>query len=392
MNKSGSTLRGVLLIAGTSIGGGMLALPVLTSLGGFVPSIAIYFACWVFMACTGLLFLEICHALPADSNIVTMAEHTLGFFGKAAAWILYLFLFNCLTLAYVVGCGRIISESLAGAIPSWIGPLLFVLVLSPVIYIGTRLVSKINVFLMLGLGLSFTTFILVGYHYVKPELLLHADWSKSLIALPITFAAFAYQGTVPTLVNYLNHDKKKTRIAVLGGSFITFIVYIIWQWLILGIVPVYGAGGLAEALENGQTAVAPLKNFVSLEKINIIGQSFAIFAMVTSFLGVSLGLIDFLADGLKIKKDAQGKVILCSLVFAPALVLAWSFPHVFLTALDYAGGIGCALLLGLMPILMVWNLRSQNKQSERFLPGGKVVLVIMTLFVVFELICELIPK
>src|SRR6202034_2531754 len=106
MKTHGGLLGGSLLVAGTSIGGGMLALPVLTSVGGFVPSLVIYFSCWLFMACTGLLFLEVSLWLHAEANIVSMADRTLGKIGKYAAWGLYLFLFYCLTLAYIVGCGN----------------------------------------------------------------------------------------------------------------------------------------------------------------------------------------------------------------------------------------------------------------------------------------------
>ena len=78
MNKSGSVFGGALLVAGTSIGGGMLALPVLTSLGGFIPSLFIYLCCWLFMTCTGLLFLEVSLWMHAEANIVSMADRTLG--------------------------------------------------------------------------------------------------------------------------------------------------------------------------------------------------------------------------------------------------------------------------------------------------------------------------
>ncbi|HKZ00308.1 MAG TPA: aromatic amino acid transport family protein, partial [Rhabdochlamydiaceae bacterium] len=54
----GHLLGGILLVAGTSIGVGMLALPVATAAGGFVPSLLIYLICWIFMMCTGLLILE----------------------------------------------------------------------------------------------------------------------------------------------------------------------------------------------------------------------------------------------------------------------------------------------------------------------------------------------
>ena len=105
-NHKSSVLAGSLLVAGTSIGGGMLALPVLTAYAGFLPSAVIFFLCWLFMASTGLLFLEVSQWMQRDANIVSMAESTLGKVGKYFAWVVYLFLFYCLTVAYMVGCGN----------------------------------------------------------------------------------------------------------------------------------------------------------------------------------------------------------------------------------------------------------------------------------------------
>lgn len=386
--KNTSITQGALLVAGTSIGGGMLALPILTGLGGFVPSIVIYLLCWLFMACTGLLLLEVVCWLPTDSNIVTMADHTLGKVGKYISWVLYLFLFYCLTLAYIVGCGDLVGQ--LGALPEWAGMLIFVVLFSPFIFLGARVVGKLNIYLMAALGFFYCAFVFLGFRYVNAELLVPRNWSLSLLGLPVAFTAFAYQGIIPTLVNYMHHDIAKTRKAILIGSFIPLIAYAIWQWLILGIIPVGGENGLMAALDKGQNAVYPLKHFINSPWVYIVGQFFAFFALITSFFGVTLGLLDFLADGFKLEKTEWNKVLLTLLIILPPLAFALIYPHLFLIALDYAGGYGCAILLGLIPILMVWRGRYHlGLTSQYALPGGKPVLIALVLFVLFELGCQI---
>ncbi len=389
IKQGGSLLGGVMLIAGTTIGGGMLALPVLTSVGGFGPSLLIYFLCWAFMASTGLLFVELCSWMSKESNIITMARLTLGKGGEIAAWALYLFLFYSLTLAYVVGCGDLFSQLFSADITRWMGSLIFVLLAVPFVFIGPRIVTPLNMVLMVCLGVTYFAFVIMGSPQVDINLLKYHDWPKSLYALPIAFTAFAYQGTVPTLFNYLGRSVKRTRQSVIIGSLIPLIAYIIWQWLILGIVPVSGEHGLLATLRAEENAVMPLKYFLQNPSVYIIGQCFAFFAIVTSFFGVTLGLLDFLADGLRIDKTAGGKVILCLLMFVPPLTFAYFKPNVFLSALDYAGGIGCALLLGLLPVLMVWSGRYRMEHcAQQVLPGGRLALVVLILFVALELICE----
>jgi len=389
-NGHGTVLKGSLLVAGTSIGGGMLALPVLTSLGGFLPSIVVYLFCWLFMTCTGLLFVELSLSMDKGANLISMSQRTLGWGGKALSWILYLGLFYCLSVAYIVGCANLLSQLLNSRIPDWLAPIIVLLIFSPFVFVGTRLVGRLNIFLMAGLIISFFAFLILGLPFVKRELLAYHDWSKTLLALPIAFASFAYQGTVPTLVEYMGHDARRIRIAVCTGTSVTFIIYIIWQWLIQGIVPTFAPGGLAEALENGQNAVQPLRNFIDAPIVYAVGQGFAFFALVTSFFGVALGLMDFLADGLTIKKTTLGKLFLCALVFLPPLLIALTHPHVFLSALGYAGGYGCALLLGVFPILMAWEARYRTEMHPpRLLPGGKPLLILLLLFVICELIFEI---
>jgi tyrosine-specific transport protein len=389
MSDRSQTMKGILLVAGTSIGGGMLALPVLTCLAGFVPSLVVYLVCWLFMACTGLLLLEVCLWMEPDSNIISMAQRTLGQVGKAAAWILYLFLFYCLTLAYIVGCGDLVVE-LFGGLPEWAGSLIFVLLFSPIIYAGTRIAGRINIWLMAGLAISYSAFVILGFKHVKLELLSNRGWSYTIAALPIAFTAFAFQGIIPTLVAYMQRNVNSSRKAIIIGSFLPFVVYAIWQGLILGIVPTYGKDGLLEALQRGENAVQPLKNYLNNPQVFIIGQFFAFFALVTSFLGVTLGLQDFLADGLSIKKDVWGKFVLSLIIFLPPLLISFIHPGLFLMALDFAGGFGCALLLGALPILMVWAGRYHLKlKSNEMLPGGRIMLSILLLFVIFEITSQI---
>jgi tyrosine-specific transport protein len=93
-------------------------------------------------------------------------------------------------------------------------------------------------------------------------------------------------------------------------------------------------------------------------------------------LGVSISLMDFLADGLHVKKTPLGRLGLSLLTFAPPLYFAISYPRIFFIALGYAGGFGVAILLGLLPALMVWSGRYRLGLSGAYqAPGGKAALL-----------------
>lgn len=383
-----------LLVAGTAIGAGMLALPVATAQGGFWPASVIFFLCWIFSASTGLLLLEACMWLPKDTNIISLSTHLLGKKGKIASWFLYLFLFYSLTVAYMAGGGAFVNEVAQNVLTPKMAIFFFVLIFSPIIYIGTHAVDRVNAILMIGIIVSFFGFVAVSSNVVKPQLLTRINWPLSFLALPLIFTSFSYQGIIPSLRNYFHSDSKSVRKAIIFGTFFPLIVYIIWEYLILGIVPLTGSNGLLAAKSRGFTAVMPLKHFVDFPYIYFLGQAFAFFALTTSFLGVTLGLFDFLSDGLKLPKKGFYKILLFIIVYLPPMIIAMLNPNIFISALNYAGGIGCALLLGLIPIFMVWSGRYKKKLGREHLQlkGGKCALILLSCFIVFELIIEIINE
>ncbi len=390
-HKAGHLLGGTLLVAGTSIGVGMLALPVATAQGGFFPSLLVYLVCWLFMLSTGLLVLEACVWMPKEANLITMARRLLGKGGESFCWIVYLFLFTCLMIAHTAAGGSIVSHISGQTIPLWAGALIYIAIFSPAVYLGTLWVDRLNMGLMTGVIISYFLFIFIAAAHVNFPLLMHMEWSKSWLALPIVFTAFGFQSLIPTLMTYMERDTKKVRFAMIAGTLIPLLIYIIWQFLILGILPLEGKAGLLEALKNGQNAVEPLGAFLQNPLLGKIGTVFAFFAMTTSMFGLSIGFMDFLADGLKLKKKALKRMVPYSIVFILPLIITWVDPTVFLQALNFAGGIGVALLLGAMPIMMVWVGRYKQKLSHAHqqIPGGKIPLVILMAFVVFELTIQL---
>lgn len=389
----GHVLGGALLIAGTTIGVGMLALPVVTGAGGFLPAITIYILCWLFMLCTGLLLLEACTWMPKDSNLITMATRLLGPIGKNVCWVVYLFLFLTVMIAHLVGGGAILSEISGNTMPASVALVFYTLLFSPIVYFGTKWVDRTNITLLLGVAVSYFLFIGFSYSHVNLDLLKHTNWPKAWLALPVLFSAFTFQVIIPTLMTYMDRNVKKVRLSIILGSSIPLVVYLVWELLILGIVPPEGPQGLIEAAKLGKTAVMPLKHFVGSPLLFSVGKAFAFFTMTTSYIALALAYFDFLADGLRIKKVGFNKVLLCIAVFVPPAIVGLTYPHIFISALSYAGGISCAILFGLFPPLMVWIGRYVKKYQYRpQLPGGKATLSILILFVIAELVLEIVQE
>jgi tyrosine-specific transport protein len=379
IHSLGHVVGGTLLVAGTTIGVGMLALPVATGSAGFIPSFALYIFCWLFMLCTGLLLVEINLWMPKDTSFISMAEEVLGPVGKNIFWVAYLFLFITVMIAHIAGGGEVLKSIQGWPFSQWISTLIYTLAFAPVIYLGTRSVDRLNLFLITGVVFFYLGFVGVSISTVQLKLLTHTEWVKTWFALPILFTAFTYQVIIPTLMSYMKRHVRKVRIAILIGSSIPLFIYLLWEFVILGIVPVEGPFGLIETASRGQNAVTPLKHFVQSEWILTFSHWFAFFALTTSFVPLALSFFDFLADGLKWEKKGARRLSLTAAVFGIPAMIAIIYPNIFLVALGYAGGISCAFLFGLMPPLMVWVGRyiKHYPADTRQLFGGKPLLAVL---------------
>lgn len=379
-----------LLVAGTSIGAGMLALPVVTALGGIFPSAFVYFLCWIFSLSTGLLLVEILSWMGEGVNFVSIGNHFFGRKGKVLAWALYLFLFYSLSVAYMAGGGKIVSYMFSGA-SSEMAIFLFALFFAVFVVAGTQTAGRLNYLLMSGLVVSYALVLLFGIGNIEWDRLKGGSVIAAFLALPVIFTSFSYQGLVPTLYSYLHGNVKWLKRSIIVGTSIPLVVYVIWDILMKGMIPIEGKYGLLEAQKEGLTAVDSLRHFLPNSPVHFIGKCFEFFAITSSLIGVTLGLMDFLSDSLRIAKNGLRKVFLGLVVFVPPMLIAMLNPAIFLRALGYAGGIGCAILLGLIPILAVWKGRYQMKlhHVQGRMPGGKILLGTLFLFVIFEIGIEL---
>jgi tyrosine-specific transport protein len=389
-----STLSAILLVAGTCIGGGMLALPIATGVSGFLPSLVVMAICWFAMTATALLLLEVSLWMKEGAHVITMTSEILGPWGKRVAWVLYLFICYASLVAYAAGGGAQMASACEHygniCISKDMGALLFATIFTGVIFVGHWFVGRVNTLLFGAMIIAYFGLVGTGFSEVKFKLLKYQHWPTSLIAVPLLLTAFSFQTMVPSLTPYLKRNAKALRMAIIGGTFLAMMIYLVWQWIILGIVPVEGDNGLAQALAQGSMpATEFLRQHVTGQWVSLIAEFFAYFAIATSFLGIALGLFDFLADGLKIKKNAQGKAILGLLIIVPTLIIATKFERVFMTAMDASGGLGDTILNGIIPVLMVWKGRYiLGYGSEYRLPGGKVILGAIALFFALGLTVE----
>ena len=357
MNKSkvfGSTL----IIAGTTIGAGMLALPLASAGIGFSTSLFLMLGLWALMAFTALLMVELHQFAESDATLHTLAHTILGTKGKWIASFAVMFLFYALCAAYIAGGGaqfnQRISDIAGIELNGQITTLLFTLLVAGVVTIGTHSVDKVNRVLF---GLKLIAMVLV-LSFLAPNItsqyLLSMPLQQGLIvaAIPVVFTSFGFHGSIPSIVRYLDGDVRSLRKVMIAGSALPLVIYVFWQSVTLGVV---SQEQLLSDTSLGALLVS-LSQTVHQSNLSVIVGVFADLALLTSFIGVSLGLFEFMGDSLSKKLGNAKRVKTAAITFLPPLGFALFYPQGFIMALGYAA-IALSVLAILLPTVMVYKVR-----------------------------------
>jgi tyrosine-specific transport protein len=382
-------LGSILLVIGTAIGAGLLALPVATAHAGFVYTSLLMIVIWFFMTCSALLILEVNLRMPLNSNLISMTKSTLGRPAAAIMWCAYLLLLYSVISAYSAG-GADIVHSLLQMIhvnaPTWIDVLLFIGCLIFIVYRGIRSVDWANRGLMIVKLGAFFCLILLALPHTR-----FTDWPAGnthgmSTAIMVIVTSFAFAIIVPSLRVYLKSDRRRIYIAIMSGSIVALICYLLWIFVIQTIIPQQQLIAVSQSGHPVGGLISALIAHLQTPIITTLVHLFAAICMMTSFLGVALSLTDFIADGLNLRTTKQDKCIVFLTAFLPPMIIVLFFPGIFIKALSYAG-IFCVIILILFPALMAWKIRKRKTEGDAYqLRGGQPLLAIIILFATVLLI------
>ena len=387
-----------MIIAGTAIGAGMLANPTATSGVWFLGSVLVLLYVWLCMYLSGLMLLEATLHFPQGASFHTVVRGLLGpgwslVTGFTVAFVLY-----SLTYAYIFVGGGLTQNSLV-TISGWLteqpvtisrelSAVVFLLVLATSVWISTKVVDRFSTVLIGGMLVSF--FLSTGslLQSVTLEVLLDSAvagesnyWRYAWAALPVCLASFGYHGNVPSLVSYYNKQAQPVARSILWGSLLALGIYLLWQLAVQGnlpraeFAPVIAADGDVTAL------LAGLNNYVTTDAVARFLNAFAFMAIASSFLGVTLGLFDYLRDLFAFSDTALGRLKTAAVTYVPPLLACLLFPTGFVKVMGYVG-LMAAIWAALIPALLVRASRKRYPNAAYQVKGGAWLVGFVVLFAV----------
>lgn len=385
MKTNGSIFGGALIVAGTTIGAGLLAIPIISAQLGFIGSLLLMFGICALMTYTAFVTIEINLYLGKGTNISCAAEQVLGKWGRMLSTFSILLLYYALLSAYIAGGTSTIKEMLSSYLnvdlPSILPEILFTMILGYVIYSCTKAVDHLNRVLFTIKLIIFVVLVCILFPAINQSNLLNTPSNLqsvwAMIAIFVT--SFGFHGSIPSIIDYVGTNPKRLFLTFLVGSLIPLAIYIVWEWATLGVLPLVGPFSFDNVYNNNNdvgTFIGELNSVAGGSTITWATNGFAALAIATSFLGVGIGLFDFFIQKGNFSNKTNGRLISAFLTFLIPFVFAIFYPQGFVIALTYAG-LALTIIAVIMPSLIALKIRRRQDYNPSYkAPGGTFMLVL----------------
>ncbi|OMO30696.1 tyrosine transporter [Vibrio splendidus] len=375
-----------LIIAGTALGAGMLAIPMVLAQFGLL-----YGTLLMVLICFGttyaaLLLLEATIKAGGGLGLNSIARKTLGKQGQLLTNGLLYALLICLLMAYILGAGDLLSKLLSNfgvELTATTSQVVFTLLAGAVVASGTGVIDKLNrALFFVMLASLFATMVFLAPSMTQENLMQvtshdHVDLIKTSAIL---FTSFGFMVVIPTLVSY-NHEAtdKQLRNMVIVGSLIPLVCYLCWLFAVVG--------NLSEEQFRSFKNVSDLMAAFEAQSpwVGNVLSTFTGLALLTSFFGVAMALFNQNKDMFN-QNTAVTYCISFILPLAGSLLAA----DKFLQVLNYAGII-LVFLAVFVPLVMVHKQRFMKVAEDRYsAEGGRPMMLFSLLFGCFLLISQVI--
>ncbi|MDN3629370.1 amino acid permease [Vibrio lentus] len=322
-----------LILSGTALGAGMLAIPMVLAQFGFMISSVLMLLIFIGTTYSALLLAEACTKTKDNSGMSSVAYLTLGSKGKHFINALFYLLLVCMLIAYILGVGDIIHKLLLDVgidISASVAYTVFSLLMGVIVVAGKSYIDKLNRGLFIMMVVMLFIVIASLFSNIRLDYLTQASkyTANDVVQYSaVIFTSFASMVVIPSLVIYNREaTQKQIRNMILLGSVIPLICYLTWLFAIIGNL---GTDAISQ-FHNISELISAFSGQSSWLKVVIA--LFSALALVTSFLGVSMALYDQNKDAV-----TNNKLLAYALTFVLPLVLAELFASQFVSMLDYAG-------------------------------------------------------
>jgi len=326
-------LHSSLLVAGTSIGAGLLALP-MTSVNIGIGLLTVTILLMLFVSYhTSMMVVRLNEIYQTPASVVDIAKKhgdKLTFGMLSASF--YGLSFAVLT-AYFSGLADTVSKNWSlnynGVVIACGIGLFLCLCLKETVFANLN-----SVFVLLLVGIISASVFTIGFSNVPSELLFASpQWNEIPTFLPVIFCSFVMQMICPHVYAYLEHDVRKVRFAIFIGLLLIVTVYLSWTVCVLTKI-FESSPEFFQQMQAHRVSVGELTKFLckasGSDVIETLLKFLTVFGITTSAIGVAVGMMHAL--GTHMPKSAA-RIVIC---FVPT-VINFLCPNAFVAIFAIVG-------------------------------------------------------
>jgi tyrosine-specific transport protein len=398
MKKLGATM----LVAGTAIGSGMLALPITLAKLGLFQAVCLMIATSILTYYSALINLEL-HLQSSSKKTLSLgklAKYFSGigaeFIGSASVKLLSFALMAVFIYAGSSVSGKLIKNVLGIDLGFEYIAFFYSFFAVVILSIPMRFTDYINRILFICL-ICVTGIIISGLSTmidwnILPETTTSINIASWYSALPIVFTSFGFQASIPTIVDYCDRNEHVLKKVFFWGSILPVVVYLCWTITVLLVIyqnnPAFYVKMTLQNIEVS-ALIEQLSAASHWKSIKIISWWISFFAILTSVIGVGIGLVSSLEQQLKHKFNAGTQIPYALLSVIPAYLIAVRVPNAFITILGFAGML-LSVIATLLPIFLLTKIYISRKKFHYLELENGIIPITVLIFGIAIVIAEII--
>lgn len=372
MNKN--FIFAVATLVGAIVGLGMFGIPYAASKAGFFVGMVYLIVLGSIMILLHLSIGEIAERTKVKHRLTGYIEKYLGVRAKKVVGTIIIFSLYAALLAYIIVAGKFLELIFGDIASSFMLALVFWAVLSVVVLLGIRTIGAVELvmtgLLILFIGIMF----LLGAREINLSNFSGVDFAEFF--LPYGVIIFALDGgvAIPEIRELLSLDGKMYKRAIILGSFIPVVIYMMFMALVAG---VSGENTSEEALHGLVDHLG--SGFI------LLGVVFGILAIATSYLALGSNLKHTLEYDWKLNKNLSGFLV----VSVPALIFILGVQK-FIEVISFSGAVFGAIIF-IFTLLVYQKAQKFGDRKPGYalrLPGGIIwaLIILFALGGVYEII------
>tara|TARA_B100001971_G_C18229280_1_gene562819 strand:+ start:125 stop:1243 length:1119 start_codon:yes stop_codon:yes gene_type:complete len=358
-------------LSGTMIGAGILGLPYIFAKSGFLAGVF-----WLIFLGTIVIFVNLCMGeitlrTKENRQLTGHAKKHLGPIAGNIMFIALIFGIYSALLAYLIGEGESLSRLLPGDInPIFLG-IGFWLIMTFILKEGLRALKKAETYGVIAIILIILGMFIKFLPRIESTNLLIINRPDFVLPIGVVFFALLGFTSIPILRKEIKGKEKYLKKAIILGSTIPIILYIIFSAVFVGVLGI-------DVTEVATLSFGPF--------ITILG----IFTMLTSYIALSFALKDTFKEDLKLSPKIN--FLLTSLIPLIAYLLISKWGLLSFTKILGIGGVVSGGLTGIIILLTCKKSKKttrNKKDPEIKMPLNWALILILSIIFISGIIIEL---